>query len=929
MKSAKSSPDRFCREHAVVSKNVANEFGRGTGMDLIFGLSCDGRVYPDFPGEGAGALHAAVVGPSGLIAILEVQLGLTGPRGAEAVRIAAYAAKLRASNESGAPPFFAASFARDPWATAKALLGWRDQLMASGWQGQAIGAARIDDLARAEQDGPSLPPGPPDRLCAATAALADHPNLNIVRVRLVEPRELLPPPYRRLINRLECCGVLIEAAAAPSSATAIDLQRVQAFLRTGAPQALIGDSSFMTVEADTALMAAEALAEWLAAGSEEELAGTVVVSCDGDTALLDRTLQARGLPALGQAAASPWRGALQVLPLAFAASWAPFNAKALLDLLLLPRPPIGRSAARKLARALAREPGTGGAAWERAWADVDADLAQRFADHPAADAEITRRQARWREWTTGGLYSRVDGIPASAARRIAARAGQWAVETDAGASDPLLMTVAGAASALSQAIDVLGQDPLPALLVERMIEQVLADGAPNPHHVATAGGLRCVKNPAAIWGPVERLVWWEFKGPGQRVPTSPWSRAEIAALAQAGCELEPTSAAAARIGWGYANAIHQARARALLIHPTLAGGEETVSHPLAHQLNPLTQPAGALIRWSAEGLLEDAAHDLAGRRLRRELAAIVSPPQARANWPLPASAIAKLADRKETATSFERLADCQMRWMLLDVLRLSRGRFAEIPGPDQLLGNLAHEIANRVLRPGPVADADEVLRQVRELFDSLLNAIAAPLQQPEFAGELAAARMRVPAALAELSRLLRQKGLEVVGTELDREKTFAGGLSVLGRLDLMVRHPTQGVGVIDLKWTRSANRRRSELTEGRALQLATYGAIADPGASAPAPGAYYLLNQRRLIGPSGAFVADEEVDSSRSLTETWRSLMKTWRLWRDLAAQGVALGTGLPEAADHFPEGLGVPPGEEPCRYCELTSLCRVTEEAH
>ena len=148
--------------------------------------------------------------------------------------------------------------------------------------------------------------------------------------------------------------------------------------------------------------------------------------------LLDRALQARGLPALGQSAASPWRGALQVLPLAFAASWAPFDAKALLDLLLLPRPPIGRNAARKLARALAREPGTGAAAWDRAWAELEADLAERFADHPSAEAEIARRRARWREWTTGGLYSRADGIPADAARRIAARVGQWAVETDAG-----------------------------------------------------------------------------------------------------------------------------------------------------------------------------------------------------------------------------------------------------------------------------------------------------------------------------------------------------------------------------------------------------------------------------------------------------------------------------------------------------------------
>src|ERR1700760_2532874 len=145
---------------------AADDFGGETGLDLILGLACDGRAYPDFPGEGSGALHAAVVGSSGLMDILEVQLGLTGPRGAEAVRIAAYAAKLRATLSSGAPPFFAASFARDPWATAKALLGWRDRLMTSGWQGQAIGSARIDDLARAEQDGPSLPPGSPDRLSA-------------------------------------------------------------------------------------------------------------------------------------------------------------------------------------------------------------------------------------------------------------------------------------------------------------------------------------------------------------------------------------------------------------------------------------------------------------------------------------------------------------------------------------------------------------------------------------------------------------------------------------------------------------------------------------------------------------------------------------------------------------------------------------------
>jgi ATP-dependent helicase/nuclease subunit B len=895
-------------------------------MDLIFGLACDGRAYPDFPGDGDGALHAAVVGPRGLIDILEVQLGLTIPGGAEAVRIAAYAAKLRASLTPNSAPFFAASFARDPWATAKSLLGWRDQLRVSGWDGQMIGSPRIDDLARAEGKDPSLPAGNSDRLCGVLAALGEGARLDVNSIRLVEPREMLSPPYRCLVDELEKCGVEVRSAEPVSAAPDSDLRRVQTFLGEGVASPLTGDSSFIAVDANTTLMAAEALAEWLAAGTEGDLAGTVIISGDGDTALLDRALQARGLPALGQSAVSPWRGALQVLPLAFAVSWAPFDAKALLDLLLLPRPPIGRSAARKLARALVREPGTGAAAWHHAWTEIEADLAERLIEHPTPEAELARRLKRWREWTTGGLYSRKEGISAEAARSIAARVGEWAIQSDARAGDPLLLTVAGAASALVKAIDVIGQDPLPALLVERMIEQVLAEGAQNPNHTATAGGLRCVKNPAAIWGPVERLVWWDFKGPGERVPTTPWSRAETSDLAKAGCELELASAAATRISRSYANALHQTRERALIFRPALASGEVTVSHPLAHQLHPLTQPAGAQIRWSAERLLNAAAHDLAGRHLPREIAAIISPPQARARWTLPATAIARLADRKESATSFEHLADCQMRWMLLDVLRLSRGRFAEIPGPDQLLGNLAHEIANRVLSPGPVADQTDIRQEVDAVFGILLSAIAAPLQQPEYAGELAAAKERVPSALADLAGLLRKKGLEVVGTELDREATFNNGLAVRGRLDLLVRHPAKGLGVIDLKWTRSAKRRRTELADGRALQLATYGAIADPGNATPVPGAYYLLNQRRLIGPAGTLVADEEIDTLRSLGATWTDLVSTWRAWRDFATEGVILGSGLPDATDHFPEDLGIEPGKEPCKFCELTSLCRVTQ---
>ena len=133
-------------------------------MRLVFGLGCDGPTCPDFPGAEQGALNSAVVGPAGLIDALELQLGLTAPREAEAVRIAAYAARLRAALAVDPTLFFAGSFARDPWATARALLAQRDELRLAGWSGGAVGAPRPDALALVERDPP--PPGFADRVRA-------------------------------------------------------------------------------------------------------------------------------------------------------------------------------------------------------------------------------------------------------------------------------------------------------------------------------------------------------------------------------------------------------------------------------------------------------------------------------------------------------------------------------------------------------------------------------------------------------------------------------------------------------------------------------------------------------------------------------------------------------------------------------------------
>lgn len=810
-------------------------------MQLIFGVGCDGSAYPEFPGGGPGAVNAAVVGPRGLVQVLETQLGLTGPVSNEAVRIAAYASKMKALVTRSKSAFFAQSFVSDPWATAEILLSWRDDLVSDGWTTAPADIPRIDDLALIEVEGQSLPPGVADRLRAVMTALKGKPRLTLSSIQLVAPKSLLPPRYEHLLAALELCEVsILPPAPAPLDASG-DLAIAQEFVTTGSSKSLAFDGTVTIVDADTTLMAAEAIAEWLAAGSEADLRGTVIIDPDGDTALLDQALEARGLPALGRSAASPWRGALQVLPMAFAASWAPFNPTAMLDLLLLPRPPIGRFAASQLARSLSREPGLGGAVWERAWQLIEAKLLDQFKDAEFPDKEVATRLGRWKEWTTPSGATRVSGMAAETARKIAGRVVDWAVKTDGGAGDPLLLSLAAAASAMVQAIDVLDLSVLPSLTIDRLIEQVLADGAANPGHIAKGGGLRSVDCPEAIWGSAPRIIWWNFRGPGNKVRPAPWTNAELLALEKVACRPESSQKQAERITWSYANAIRMASDRLLFVRPALAGAEETTSHPLAHQLQPLLAKPSPSIVWRAERLLDSANLFLSGRHITRTGVAITTPPQAQGQWSIPASMIERIVGRKESATSFERLIDCQMRWLILDVLGISGGRFAEIPGTDQLLGNLAHEIANQVFEAGVKPDSQAVKIKAEALFDELVAAIAAPLLQPQFAAELARARVKVPQALAHLSRLLEQKNIEVVGTELERAAEFQSGLSVVGRLDMLVQHPSHGIGVIDLKWTKSEKRRRTELSEGNAIQLATYGAIADESRQTKAAGAYYLL----------------------------------------------------------------------------------------
>lgn len=902
-------------------------------MRIVFGTAADGRAYPEHPGGGRGCVGGAVVGPAGLLDLLAAQLGLGAPPVPPVIRIATWQRKLEEADRAAAR-FWTASLSADGWATARRLLGWRDALVEAGWSAAALAdaPARLGDMAAADLAGPPLPRGRADLLREVVAAVEAGEATGIARLDLVEDVELLAPGWCRLVRALRAGGTAVGSATRPASVDAAsDIGRLHAYLRTGSRERLAGDGTVCEVTAATAVAAAESVAEWLAhdGGAAGE---TVLIVPDGDSGLLDQSLARRGLPVLGLSRPSPHRGALQALSLAFAVSWAPVDPGKLLELLLLPRPPLHGWAAAALSDALAREPGIGGPAWNSAWARIEerlrdeagtsAGAASDGGDH-GRDPDGTL--GRWRAWIEAGRHDRRLGMPATDAVALCRRVVDWAVEVDDGGRDPLLLCAAAAARALSAALDALGRTHVTGLLIDRMIDQVIADGLPDAAREAQEGSLRGLVHPGALWGPARRVVWCGFPAGSRPTPRPPWDAAERAALETAGCRPETPSAADRRQAAQWRAAALNAGSL-VLVGAGLDRGVEVAPHPFHQRLRPLLAQEGndPSVRVAAERLLVEGAVPLAAREVVRSAATAVRLPEARAAWPLPAALAARAADpsRRETATGLEDLLACQFRWVLkhLAGVRARGGR--RIPGNERLLGDLAHALARQVFLPGEVPDPETVGKRAADGLGGLIGRIAAPLLLPGRASELAFARDRIPDALAVLAGFLARGRFVVEGVETEHERRL-GPARVAGRVDLLVRGPDGRRAVVDLKWTRNgAGARRRELAEGRAIQLATYARLVETD-GAPAAAGYFLLRQRRLLAEEGSPLAAEGIRVARGLGRTWDAAARDGGRLRALAGMGTGVAAGIAGAEKRLPDDAAFPTAAGTCELCDMVRLCR------
>jgi ATP-dependent helicase/nuclease subunit B len=884
-------------------------------MKLLLELSADRSAWPPTADGSDAQAGGIVVGSHGLLGIVEVALGMGAPVMPQAVRLARWRAKLAAADTP--KRFWHASFGVDPFATAKTVLAWRDSLVDAEWNLDTASdvPSRLADLAAAEHADPQLPPGEPDRLRDVIAALTSAPPLQpvIETLTLLDNRFLLPPGVGRLVKALEACGTNVVELPTMLACPQGDLANIQQRLSGSPNKQLAGDGSFMLLRTEAEGLAADLLTDWLAALPDRK---SVVIIAQRPTGVLDAALKKRHLPQLGVRSASAARGLIQLLPLALATRWQPFDAARMLEFLQMPRSPIPDEVRTRLVQLLPQCPGRGGQKWRDAIAEGLTEFASQLRkdDPDNASARIEAGENAVRLWLDAPLAFPEAGLPINDLFAICSTLSAWATRM-AAVGIPLASSLAANTSALLAAAQESGMVTLPRLGLERLLDAVLSDGEMDPTVPNEASEWAVVENPGAAWGKNRTVVWWGFDPPP--IPSRlPWDWTERTALGAAGCNpWQPTQALAiASAGWR--RPILGATGRVLLISiPPPDGG----LHPLAHEMAPMLEACPAC-RPTAEAFLGMADPKLAGVTLARVPAPSRPLPLATFDWTIPDQL--PLTRSSHSATAIEELLGCPFRWVLRSDARIRTGRRAEIADGEQLIGQLAHRLAAHLFAAGGPSDPDEIRNAAIAVLPRLVEEAAAPLLQAGAAAERARMAERLPGAMSDIATLLKDKALAVVGTEVEREADDMPEAKeqFRGSIDLLLQDSEGRPALLDLKWTRKADRYSGLLKTGSALQLAAYAKLV--GAAERA--AYFLLRDGQVFSTSSWALGTSAADDAPSLADTWSRTIDSRRLRLATIRAGTlrALGVGYDDKKPPpDPDEVSLRP-TPPCNLCSFGRLC-------
>ncbi len=912
-------------------------------MKIVFGMQLDGTAW----GNKDATIGVIRTGPMGFLGILETQLGISMKVEHPVHRIDGYMKRMQQIDRASI--WYHESFASDQWSTARRLLELRDELIEAGWDGQEtlFGSPRLDAITELEKVDVPLLKGKADRLRKVTDCLESNMPVHIDSISLTEPLSILTPAWQKVINLIQSQGADIKNLELPERKTNIsNLSKIQALISKKSEVGTLSsdDDTLILLKADNEWEAAEHLALWLASKCESN--DQVTIICGTDTSVLDQVLKRYGLPCLGRAMPSRWREIQQILSLILANAWQPVDIRLVVELLSLTLSVLPKWACNILLKAVAKEPGIGGKAWQNALVNITEEnkklLIQKEANDVDEKTEVLLQTIQ--SLLVDDRFDPLKGIPEDKLRercQVMIDKLAWRIE-----QIPALIEV------ISQAREIqklsIGKGFISRIMLERMLDTIIGPGNKSDAIKEEAAPWKLVDHPSQITDDCSEIVWWGFNANGPSTPDY-WSFQERTALNSCGIDIEETASYRSREAYEWQRGFMHAEKRFLAVHISQIRGEEAEHHPYWDTIWSL---ASRLFNGDNEDGIKrciykeckDFGYDwnwkFAGRENELEIVQEAQASLVTDLYVIPESTISPPVSM--SYSQMNTLIGCPFEWTLKYYAGLKPAESQSIPTGNQMIGTFCHRIVEELYSETNYLDSKIAYEKAGYLFDSLINYMASELLTEGNAAERQRYRTSITEAVRQLVTAINRFNLTVEKTEALLEGEVEG-IPYKGYVDILLRDLDGNPFLLDLKWSASDKYKTKEIEDGTSLQLAAYAwMIRSAEPSRQVNTAYFMLAQGKMLSTS-PMLLDEAVESPYGLEETWdRGVNSLEEVLKSLETGSVHVcgiaekvksqELGVPEekAADQIKEEYnikGLLYQSPPCRFCDFVRLCGIKED--
>ena len=861
------------------------------GMKVRLGLYLDGQHGDAFKVE----LDSLVAGPLGMLNVLETQLGLLRKDVPNAERVLQYREILKRLDTP--TRFYHQTYAVDALGTSATLLNWRDQWHLHGWSTgtseslKACSGQRLVDMAELEVAAcGSITPSVGERLALVFESLQSR-KPRIGDLELCEPLEWWPLAWRHVLSLLSPAFKLTESGTAVSGTLLADIQQALHSLNTQGSTKKIrwrDDGSVCVLQAESPLLSAN----WLAAqlNTVKAESSDQYLLCSADATLLDEVIVSANLPRQGFKESSPFRPALQVLPLVLSQLWNPPDIYGLLKFLTHPICPVPYQARKPLAEMLARTPGIGsGPAWEEALKKIESACLESGDDWGAVRERI-------RVWIEHPRFDPVSGIPLgdlSNRLKLLASYFQGRLADKDAAKQMAFTSALSQTRTLQRSVEKLalqGETLMGVQSLQTLLLQATAQGAFNPLNVPQVGACRTVTQPGAAIDTAQTVFWWNLETPASSV-AYPWSMRELANLRQGGIALPELNELLAQEAMLWQRPLLAASEHLKLVLP--APGVEV--HPIWLLLESLFEKGFGPTVVKIEGALTDSSLVPV---IHRPLPAV------KRWWNLP-NGVAIEPRKSESYSSLEAYIFNPYLWVLRYPAKLAPSSILDVSEGVLLYGNLSHHLIERwLLQSSAITGNDgEFEAWFGPAFDELISQEGAVLQMPGRQEELASFRRKLLYSMRQLRIQLRAAEITIALSEEKLDGHFVGG-DINGFSDLLLTRKDGQQAILDLKW--GSKTYAAKLEKNRHLQLAIYGELVRQRTGNWPRLAYFSLSMGDLLATDDAFfpkarlIRKEKDVAEEGAAHLWQRFLKTWA-WRRAQIDQGKIEVVLEEFEDDLP----------------------------